>query len=188
MESCVLCRDRTVFQISQQIVKLVQFFFCLRSNVFSALGISTSFLSKAFFPIVLLSLASEKSILLFAEQRNPFSSLLYHLLSRIEKTQVLLPVGIVDLALKQITIAIQVLDTSFHMVGSTKLDSLLQVFPSRDEQRGKTPAPLKGRPPPQFAGNSHPNAVQDAASLLCCKDTLLAHGQLVVHQDHQVLF
>ncbi|KAK4828308.1 hypothetical protein QYF61_025320 [Mycteria americana] len=41
---------------------------------------------------------------------------------------------------------------------------------------------------PQPAGNTPPDAAQDTISLLCCKGTLLAHVQLGVHQDPQVLF
>ena len=40
---------------------------------------------------------------------------------------------------------------------------------------------------PQTAGNAVPNAPQDTVGLLGHKSTLLAHGQLVVHQDPHIL-
>lgn len=137
----------------------MQFFFCLRRNVFSALGVSTSFLSKAFFPIVLLSLASEKSILLFAEQHNPFSNLLYRLLSRIEKNLGFITCWHSGSCFKAdnccYTSPRQVLSYGGkYQTGLTPPDFSQQGWIERKE-----PPPLKERPPPQFTGNSHPNAV-----------------------------
>lgn len=41
---------------------------------------------------------------------------------------------------------------------------------------------------PRPADNSLPNTAQDAVDFFCCKDALLAHVQLFVHQDCQVFF
>lgn len=49
-----------------------------------------------------------------------------------------------------------------------------------DEQMGKDH-------PPQPAGDAPTNTTQNTISLLCQQSTLLAHGQLFVHQDPQVL-
>jgi len=42
--------------------------------------------------------------------------------------------------------------------------------------------------PPSLAGNNAPNAASDATVSLCHEGALLAHVQLSVHQDPQVLF
>lgn len=39
----------------------------------------------------------------------------------------------------------------------------------------------------QSAGSVPPNAAQDTSGCLCCKDTLLAHGQPGVYQDLWIL-
>ena len=60
------------------------------------------------------------------------------------------------------------------------MDAVLHVRPHKDRAEGDNPLP-----PP--AGHSSVHAVQDSVHLLSCKCTLLAHVELFVHQNPQVL-
>ena len=66
------------------------------------------------------------------------------------------------------------------VVGVPDLDAVLQMGPHKSRVEGYYHLPLT-------AGLSFFNAAQDTVGLPGCKRTLLAHVQLLVHQDPKVL-
>jgi len=66
------------------------------------------------------------------------------------------------------------------VLGVPGLDTVLQMGPHRSQAEGENYLPLPAGPP--FF-----NAAQNTVGLLGCKRTLLAHVQLLVYQDSQVL-
>ena len=70
--------------------------------------------------------------------------------------------------------------TSFLYWGSPDLDAILQTGPHKERTKGDNPLPLP-------AGHHSFDAAQNTFGCLGCKRTLLAHVQLFIHQDPQVL-
>ena len=68
----------------------------------------------------------------------------------------------------------------FLVLGVPGLDAVLQMGPPKGREEGDNHLPLP-------AGHSSFDAAQDTVHLPGCKSTLLAHVQLFVHQDPQIL-
>lgn len=65
-----------------------------------------------------------------------------------------------------------------HVLRSPAADTALQIWSHQGWVEGKD----------QLAGDSLPNASQEAVDFLCCKSTFLSHVQFGVQQDEQVFF